>query len=373
MGARRARPRLAENGNGSAGALRLFVERATQVEQGFSLDDDERAEAHRICRLVEGLPLGIELAASWVSVLPCAGSRTRSSGTSISSPRRCAMSRSGIAASAPPSTSRGGCSPASNRMSSRDSRCSEAATDVRQRPRFLAPTCACFPSWCRNRSCDARTGRRAARAAAPVRGRAAGRVARRGTRRTRAARTSLRGHADGAAGGADGRSSAAPTNYGASWTTFALRRQWTWPRTTSTWRCRCWEPSTRSCGCTAGSTGPRRSSGSRARPASTPTSPEARRRRADGGDVLGRHRRPTRARPGRRGARRALLPVLRARNLQQSSQAACARWASWRCIGTSTRRRWRSRRGAEIARGDRRRAHGERRSDGSRFRSTPAG
>jgi len=63
---------LAENGNGGSGALRLFVERATQVEPDFSLDDGERVEARRICRLVEGLPLGIELAASWVSVLSCA-------------------------------------------------------------------------------------------------------------------------------------------------------------------------------------------------------------------------------------------------------------------------------------------------------------
>jgi len=63
---------LAENGNGGSGALRLFVERATKAEPGFSLDDDERTEARRICRLVEGLPLGIELAASWVSVLSCA-------------------------------------------------------------------------------------------------------------------------------------------------------------------------------------------------------------------------------------------------------------------------------------------------------------
>ena len=63
---------LAENGNGGSGALRLFVERARQVEPGFSLDGEERAEAVRICGLVEGLPLGIELAASWVSVLSCA-------------------------------------------------------------------------------------------------------------------------------------------------------------------------------------------------------------------------------------------------------------------------------------------------------------
>jgi predicted ATPase len=62
---------LAENGNGSASAVRLFVERAKQVAPGFALDD--AAEALRICRLVDGMPLGIELAASWVSVLSCAG------------------------------------------------------------------------------------------------------------------------------------------------------------------------------------------------------------------------------------------------------------------------------------------------------------
>jgi predicted ATPase/class 3 adenylate cyclase len=61
---------LAGNGNGSASAVRLFVERAKQVAPGFALDD--AAEALRICRLVDGMPLGIELAASWVSVLSCA-------------------------------------------------------------------------------------------------------------------------------------------------------------------------------------------------------------------------------------------------------------------------------------------------------------
>src|SRR5712691_1086400 len=61
---------LAENGNGSASAVRLFVERAKQVAPGFALDD--ASQALRICRLVDGMPLGIELAASWVSVLSCA-------------------------------------------------------------------------------------------------------------------------------------------------------------------------------------------------------------------------------------------------------------------------------------------------------------
>jgi tetratricopeptide (TPR) repeat protein len=52
--------------------VRLFVERATQVVPGFALDDAGYSQALRICRLVDGMPLGIELAASWASVLSCA-------------------------------------------------------------------------------------------------------------------------------------------------------------------------------------------------------------------------------------------------------------------------------------------------------------
>jgi predicted ATPase len=63
---------LADNGNGGSGALRLFVDRAMQVEPGFALDEEERRQAVRVCRLVAGMPLGIELAASWVSMLSCA-------------------------------------------------------------------------------------------------------------------------------------------------------------------------------------------------------------------------------------------------------------------------------------------------------------
>src|SRR3954453_21237487 len=60
---------LAEDEKGSASAVRLFFERARQVEPNFALDDAGDLQATRICRLVDGLPLGIELAASWVSVL----------------------------------------------------------------------------------------------------------------------------------------------------------------------------------------------------------------------------------------------------------------------------------------------------------------
>jgi predicted ATPase/class 3 adenylate cyclase len=63
---------LAGDGNRSAAAVRLFVERAAQVVPGFTIDDAGHTQVLRICRLVDGMPLGIELAASWASVLSCA-------------------------------------------------------------------------------------------------------------------------------------------------------------------------------------------------------------------------------------------------------------------------------------------------------------
>ena len=62
------------NGNGHAGesaAVRLFVDRARQVDSGYTLSDQERPHVERVCRLVNGMPLGIELAAAWASTLPC--------------------------------------------------------------------------------------------------------------------------------------------------------------------------------------------------------------------------------------------------------------------------------------------------------------
>ena len=62
------------NGNGNAGdsaAVRLFVDRARQVDSGYALSDEERPHVERVCHLVNGMPLGIELAAAWASTLPC--------------------------------------------------------------------------------------------------------------------------------------------------------------------------------------------------------------------------------------------------------------------------------------------------------------
>jgi DNA-binding SARP family transcriptional activator/predicted ATPase len=51
-------------------SLQLFEQRARRVSQEFDLRV-ELPHVVRICRLVEGMPLGLELAATWVRTLPC--------------------------------------------------------------------------------------------------------------------------------------------------------------------------------------------------------------------------------------------------------------------------------------------------------------
>ncbi|GHO60558.1 LuxR C-terminal-related transcriptional regulator [Ktedonobacter robiniae] len=52
------------------GAVQLFVQRARQVRPHFVLSDHVHAVLS-ICRQVEGMPLGLELAASWLHVMSC--------------------------------------------------------------------------------------------------------------------------------------------------------------------------------------------------------------------------------------------------------------------------------------------------------------
>lgn len=52
-----------------ADAAILFLERAQQADHEFVLHPQNQAAISRICHLVEGMPLGIELAAAWVRVL----------------------------------------------------------------------------------------------------------------------------------------------------------------------------------------------------------------------------------------------------------------------------------------------------------------
>jgi predicted ATPase/DNA-binding SARP family transcriptional activator len=54
------------------GAMELFRQRASQADQRFTLSEGEIPQVARICRLVEGMPLGVELAAAWVAGRSCA-------------------------------------------------------------------------------------------------------------------------------------------------------------------------------------------------------------------------------------------------------------------------------------------------------------
>ncbi|MFZ6031156.1 MAG: AfsR/SARP family transcriptional regulator [Chloroflexota bacterium] len=59
------------DGMPQAEAVALFEERARRVQPEFGLAPDTRLPATQICRMLQGMPLAIELAAAWVRVLPC--------------------------------------------------------------------------------------------------------------------------------------------------------------------------------------------------------------------------------------------------------------------------------------------------------------
>ncbi len=52
-------------------SMQLFLERARRVKADFELTETEKPYAVRICQLLEGIPLGIELAAAWIRFLSC--------------------------------------------------------------------------------------------------------------------------------------------------------------------------------------------------------------------------------------------------------------------------------------------------------------
>ncbi|MEJ2746865.1 MAG: BTAD domain-containing putative transcriptional regulator [Anaerolineae bacterium] len=53
-------------------AVQLFLQTAQKVLHNFTVPTDKLVDLIRICQLVEGMPLGLELAASWVDILPLA-------------------------------------------------------------------------------------------------------------------------------------------------------------------------------------------------------------------------------------------------------------------------------------------------------------
>ncbi len=57
----------------SYSSVALFLQSARRVRAGFELGDEERRWVLKICQIMEGMPLGIELSAAWVGLLPCEG------------------------------------------------------------------------------------------------------------------------------------------------------------------------------------------------------------------------------------------------------------------------------------------------------------
>jgi predicted ATPase len=55
-----------------AAAVLLFLERAARLDHSFALSPQNRSDIARICELVAGVPLAIELAAAWTRTLSCA-------------------------------------------------------------------------------------------------------------------------------------------------------------------------------------------------------------------------------------------------------------------------------------------------------------
>jgi DNA-binding SARP family transcriptional activator/predicted ATPase len=53
-------------------AVRLFIQSARRVQQAFSPNHVEMRAIVQVCQLLDGIPLGIELAAAWVRFLSCA-------------------------------------------------------------------------------------------------------------------------------------------------------------------------------------------------------------------------------------------------------------------------------------------------------------
>ncbi|MEM7029590.1 MAG: tetratricopeptide repeat protein [Chloroflexota bacterium] len=52
-------------------AVQLFVENAQRVQHDFTLTTDNQEAVYRICQLVAGMPLALELAAAWLPSLTC--------------------------------------------------------------------------------------------------------------------------------------------------------------------------------------------------------------------------------------------------------------------------------------------------------------
>ena len=60
-------------GVAQAEAVRLFVARAQAVDPGFAVTAENARAVAEVCRRLDGLPLALELAATWLTLLTPAG------------------------------------------------------------------------------------------------------------------------------------------------------------------------------------------------------------------------------------------------------------------------------------------------------------
>jgi len=64
---------ISQDDAGHYAAVRLFCERAKRLNKSFKLSAENCPAVVRICQLVEGMPLAIELATTWIEDFDCAG------------------------------------------------------------------------------------------------------------------------------------------------------------------------------------------------------------------------------------------------------------------------------------------------------------
>jgi predicted ATPase/transcriptional regulator with XRE-family HTH domain len=63
---------IPQSGTTQNTSVELFLQRARRAHVGFNATLEDHPAILRVCQLVEGMPLGIELAAAWVRTLTCA-------------------------------------------------------------------------------------------------------------------------------------------------------------------------------------------------------------------------------------------------------------------------------------------------------------
>ena len=63
--------RLARHSPAGYSAVTLFLQQARRAQPDFKLSETNLADVVRLCQLVQGMPLGLELSATWLPVLTC--------------------------------------------------------------------------------------------------------------------------------------------------------------------------------------------------------------------------------------------------------------------------------------------------------------